>query len=246
MLAPSGAAAQIVNIERILAGEPRPGMEGAVQLSVGLRQGNTESERLEGNGLVRWRTGASVFQVVLGGAYEKARGNRVADNTLGHLRYGYLLDSGMRLEALLQLQRNEFVRLQQRMLIGAGLRLPLLSRDRGPGRGGGEDRVDIGLIVMHESEELRGLEGEPGWRGSLLLSIGWGLSETSSIGNQLYYQPLVDAPEDYRILNDFGLSVRVLGPLSAKIDARLVYDSRPPAQVKRTDLVLRNTLAIAF
>jgi hypothetical protein len=245
-LIPPMACSQIVNIERVLAGEPPEGMQGAVQLSIGLRQGNTESRRFEGDSLIRWRSGVTLFQIVLGGAYESAGGSRIADNTLGHIRYGYLFDTGFRLEALFQLQGNSFVRLQRRTLAGAGIRFPLLTRARAPARGAGEDRIDLGLVVMYESEELRGLESEPGWRASLLLSMGWGLSETASVGNQLYYQPLVDRPQDYRILNDFGLSVRVWGPISAKIDARLVYDSRPPAQVKSTDLVLSNALTVVF
>ncbi len=245
-LLPATTRSQIVNIERILAGEPPDGMQGAVQLTLGLRQGNTESRQLKGDSLIRWRSGVTLLQMLVGGTYESAAGSKIADNALGHLRYGYLFDTGLRLEVLVQLQKNSFIRLQRRTLVGAGIRFPLLTRARAPARGEGEDRIDLGLVMMYESEELRGLDSVPGWRTSLLLSTGWGLSETASVGNQLYYQPLVEDPQDYRVLNDFGLSVRVLGPISAKIDARLVYDSKPPAQVKTTDLVLSNSLAIVF
>lgn len=246
LLAPGAVHAQIVNIERILAGEPVPGLQGALQLTFGLREGNTESRRFEGNGLLRWRGGPTVVQIVLGGSYETARGRKVADSAIGHIRYGYLFDSGIRLEALLQVQQNAFLRLQRRTLVGAGVRLPLFSGARPTEGGGGQDRIDLGVIVMHESEDLRGPDSEPAWRASILLSFGWGLSESASVGSQLYYQPLMDDPADFRLLNDFGLSVKLLGPLSAKIDARLVYDSSPPPLVKRTDLVLRNSLAISF
>jgi hypothetical protein len=246
MLLPAGAGAQIVNIERILAGEPQPGVQGALQFSYGLREGNSESQRLESNGLIRWRGGPTIVQLALGGSYQTAGENKVAENALGHIRYGYLIGAGTRLEALLQVQQNQIVRLRRRVLIGAGARVRLMTINRGAESEAGAGRLDLGLVTMFEEEELRSGESNTAWRASLLLNAGVTLSETVVFGSQVYFQPVLDDPRDFRLLNDLGLTVRLLGPLSTQIDLRVVHDSRPPAAVKRTDVVLRNTLAISF
>jgi hypothetical protein len=236
-LFPRPAGAQIVNIERLLAGEPRPGLSGALQAGFGLKQGNSESAAVDGSGLLRWMGGRHLIQVVAAGAWEKAQGRRVADHAMGHLRYGYRLRPGLTLEALYQLQRDAFVRLRRRVLAGAGVRTIL--RADGP-------RLETGLILMYEQEKLRDDTSVPGWRGSLLLSVGWSLSPTATLGSQLYWQPRPSDPADFRVLYDLGIGVQLLARLSLRLDARLVHDGRPPAGVKRTDLSIRNALAIAF
>ncbi len=247
MAVPGGrASGQIVNIENILAGEPKPGIQAALQFGFGMKQGNSKFVQLEGSGLVRWRGGNQMVQVVLGGSYRTAQDRKVADNAIGHLRYGYIASPRLRVEVLAQVQRDAFLRLRRRVLVGAGFRTNLYSSPAAAATGGDpiERRLDLGLIVMHESEELQDEASEPGWRASVLVSLGWGLTETASLGSQIYIQPLLSDVGDVRVLSDAGLTVRLLGPLSTQVSARITYDSHPPAEVKTTDLLLRNTLVI--
>ncbi len=237
-LLPAPAGAQIVNIESILVGEPKEGLEGAVQIGFRLMEGNSEYRQLEGNSLVRWKGEGHIFQLVLGGMYRSAGEKKVADNSLGHLRYGHEISDRFRLEAFIQLQQNEFVRLNRRLLTGAGFRANLLGSER--------VRFNLGFILMREDEVLRNAASEPGWRASTLVSVGWELNSSAKLSGQLYVQPLLSDAEDFRILSDTGLTVQLLGPLSLQLSARVVHDSRPPDGVERTDLALRNTLAITF
>lgn len=250
LLLPAGAVAvraQIVNIENILAGEPREGVEAALQIGFELKQGNSEYRRMNANGLIRWHGGHQIIQVVLGGAYRTARGNKVEDNALGHLRYGYELSPELRLEALIQIQKDSFIRLQRRVLVGAGVRANIFS-SAGSSRSDTDERwrVDFGLIIMHESEILRDSASDPGLRASMLISASWNISATASLGSQIYVQPALQDLDDVRLLGDGSLTVKVLGPLSLQISTRIVYDSRPPLGVKNTDYLLRNTLVLAF
>ncbi|MFO7768774.1 MAG: DUF481 domain-containing protein [bacterium] len=238
------AGAQIVNIESILAGEPSPGVEGALSAGFDLSRGNSRARRLDGNGLVRWRRGDLILQLVAGGAYSEAGGVKVAENALGHLRLGWQTSRILRLEALLQVQQDTFIRLHRRVLTGAGLRLALYEGEKGVP---GDRRLDAGLILMHEEERLRDRpRPDPRWRVSVLLSTSWVLNETVEVGAQVYLQPLLDEPGDHRVLGDAGIMVRLLGPLSLQVQARVVHDSRPPTGVEPTDLTLRNVLGITF
>jgi hypothetical protein len=164
---------------------------------------------------------------------------------MGHLRYGLVSAGGARYEAFVQIQRNAFVRLRRRVLAGGGARLPLL-RTAGSDPGGGEAAIDLGLVVMHESEKLASLAGTDAWRASILLSARLGIAENATAGGQVYYQPRLTAWSDARVLADAGVTVRLLGPLSLMVEARVVHDARPPQDVKTTDLSVRNTLAVVF
>ena len=99
---------------------------------------------------------------------------------------------------------------------------------------------------MHENEVLHDALSEPGWRASFLVSAGWKLTPSAQLSSQIYFQPLLSDTGDFRVLNDTGMTVRVLGPLSLQVSLRLAHDSRPPAGVESTDLSFRNTLAITF
>ena len=239
--------AQIVNIENILAGEPREGVEAALQVGFELKQGNSEYRRMNASGLIRWHGGHQIIQVVLGGAYRTAQGNKVEDNALGHLRYGYELSPRLRLEALVQIQKDAFIRLQRRVLVGAGVRANIFS-SAASSRSDADERwrLDFGLIIMHEREILRDSASDPGLRASMLISANWNFSATASLGSQIYVQPALQDLDDVRLLGDGGLTVQVLGPLSLQLTARIVYDSRPPLGVKNTDYLLLNTLVLTF
>ena len=239
--------AQIVNIENILAGEPVEGVEAALQIGFEFKQGNSEYRRMNANGLIRWHGGHHTVQVVLGGAYRTAQDNKVEDNALGHLRYGYELSPGLRLEALVQIQKDAFIRLQRRVLAGAGVRANILKSDDSSLSDTDEGwRLDCGLIIMHESELLRDSSSDPGLRASMLISANLNFSATASLGSQIYVQPALKDLDDVRLLCDGGLTVTVFGPLSLQLTTRLVYDSRPPVGVKKTDYLLRNTLVLTF
>jgi len=250
LLLPAGAVAvraQIVNIENILAGEPVEGVEAALQIGFELKQGNSEYRRMNANGLIRWHGGHHIVQVVLGGTYRTAQDNKVEDNALGHLRYGYELSPGLRLEALVQIQKDTFIRLQRRVLAGAGVRANILKSDDSSRSDTDEGwRLDFGLIIMHESEMLRDSSSDPGLRASMLISANLNFSAAASLGSQIYVQPVLRDLDDVRLLCDGGLTVNVFGPLSLQLATRLVYDSRPPVGVKKTDYLLRNTLVLTF
>jgi hypothetical protein len=244
----AGVSAQIVNIENILAGDPEEGIEGVLQLGWELKEGNSEYLQMDASGLIRWHGGVHIVQLVLGGSYRTAQENKVSDSALGHVRYGYELSSRLRLEALVQVQKDAFIRLRQRVLVGAGVRANVLSSSPSSRADSArrENRLDIGLIFMHESEELRGAVSEPGMRASLLISTGLSLTETADLGSQIYIQPALSDLDDVRLLGDGGLTLKVLGPLSLQLIARVVYDSRPPPGVESTDYLLRNTVVLAF
>ncbi len=238
ILLPGRVGAQIVNIESILVDEPKEGVEGAVQIGFTLMEGNSEYRQLDGSSIIRWKGGEHIFQLVVGGSYKAAGEKKVADNSMGHFRYGYAVSDRVRLEALLQVQRNVFVRLNRRVLAGAGFRTNLLSSDLA--------RLDLGVILMHEDEVLHNALSEPGWRASFLASAGWKLTPSAQLSGQIYFQPLLSDTSDFRILSDTGVTVKVLGPLSLQVSLRWAHDSCPPAGVEKTDLSLRNTLAITF
>lgn len=239
LLIPSGAAAQIVNVESLLTGEPSPGLQGALQAGFTLIAGNSDARRADGSGLIRWRRERLLLQLVGSAARETARGVEVSDNALGHLRAGWQTSDRLRMEALLQVQRDDFLRLRRRILAGAGMRVGVA---RLPER----LRLDAALIVMREWERLAASEPAPDWRGSFLLSLGWTLSKGASVGAQIYLQPLLADFGDRRTLLDASLTARIAGSVSLVTALRVAHDSRPPAGVERLDTYLRNAVAVTF
>jgi hypothetical protein len=159
-----------------------------------------------------------------------------------HLRYTYLLyPRWMWLEGFFQVQNNPIMRLDYRLLTGAGARFPLLGNDTS------KVNLNIGAFLMHEYEEVgQREEVNRHLRASFVVHFSWALSATSSLVSTTYYQPVVFRAVDHRISTEWMLRADVWKNLSVSFTYNLFYDSRPPRRVPTTFYTLTPGLMYRF
>ncbi|MCC8360635.1 DUF481 domain-containing protein [Salinimicrobium sediminilitoris] len=139
-----------------------------------------------------------------------------------HGRFNYKFSQLFRFETFLQGQYNQLLVVEQRNLIGAGLRVKWIDKERFTGYAGNSYMYEM------ESSDQAGTTNY-NHRNSTYLTLSYtAKSQKFSIANTVYYQPLYRDISDYRILEQFRLDI----PLSTWLKVFTLYnyyfDSKTP------------------
>jgi hypothetical protein len=173
-----------------------------------------------------------------------------------HLRAVRQLRSPIYGEVFLQQEFNEFIQLNDRILVGSGLRIKWNELE-GFGKSSQELSLVTGVGLMWEREKIdagpEGTAGDPvhDELASLLRSTNYAVFDwapTSTIGFMIttYFQFDTQRLSDYRILASSTLKVSLSKRLSLTLDLNIRYDSEPPGEIEPLDLELRNGFSYTF
>jgi len=227
----------ILNVERLQRGDIS-GAHGEMGARFVLKSGNTDVLQLGGDLGAGFLADRHWIRFFTGMERLRQGGRDVLDNRYAHLRYSYRFSAPLSSFHFLQLQSNQNLLLQQRWLLGSGLRYRVLDGTRG--------RLDLGSGLMLEVERLAAGKLEPGEdpRTETLrmanLVVGSGtLGEGGRWTVVAYYQPDARHLVDYRLLGEMGLSAPITGALSMDMSLDWRHDSRAPAGLKKNDIGVR-------
>ncbi len=158
---------------------------------------------------------------------------RAINNNSFHLRYKYQLTSWLGLEIFSQREFNEFLRFENRFLLGVGPRFTIIKSDK--------VNLNIGTAYMYEFNEFVSDTAFQTFsdsgkktnthRSSSYLSIHVGLASNLKLFSSLFYQPAFKDFSNYRLLFDNSLFVMISKIVFLKISYILTYDSIPPETV---------------
>ncbi|MBT30365.1 MAG: hypothetical protein CMO01_11960 [Thalassobius sp.] len=159
-----------------------------------------------------------------------------------HIRYNYDINQTVVYEAFTQLQFDQVLRIQRRLLLGTGLRFNLLKDES-------EDDLSVGLTYMYEYEREKDTTAiHRDHRMSSYISAKKQFNESIALSLISYYQPLFNEFSDYRISLGAGLNFKILNKLAFVIDVNLNYDAKPVVDEDIPDLTysIRNGLSFKF
>jgi len=238
LLPTPGGAQTILNVERFQL-SAREGVHVELDLSGSGQAGNTRLLDARVQGILGVVTEHHWPRIILGGRYLRQGGQEpVLDNQFVQLRYSYLFSRQTRSFHFVQIQRNETLRLRERLLVGSGLQ-----RDFRPTE---VTSLSLGGGLMGEWEELDpdavGPQDEVSARALRMTVVGV-LRHTLASGPELvnisYVQPDISAFGDVRLLNDAALRVPLGSAVTAVLASEWRYDSRPPSVLGSHDLSVR-------
>lgn len=139
-----------------------------------------------------------------------------------HGRFNYKFNRLLRFETFLQGQYNQLLVVEQRNLIGAGLRVKLIDKERFSGYAGNSYMYEV------EFSERAGTT-HYNHRNSTYFTLSYSAkSQKFSIANTLYYQPLYRDLDDYRILEQFRLDIPLSNWLKVFTIYNYYFDSKTP------------------
>lgn len=271
---PRAAAASGLNVEQVRLHPEDDGLSGGVQFGVDFSAGNTNRLNLRSSASLAYRHGRHVAFLLGSSQYSTRtrpvdsisqlfrRESRFVNKGDAHLRYNYELLSWLTPEVFAQLERNEFLLLESRILFGIGPRFVLVHND--------EFNFALGSDYMLEYEALDAAQVVSPLppqtivhRWSSYLSLVYAASDRLRMSSTTYVQPRFDMFSDLRVLSEGTLDVTLIEPLSIRLNLRLRWDSEPsvfcstaigiggcPAgseqRLRELDVSIENSISISF
>jgi len=224
----SQIAYAIVDVEslRNRAGN-ETGYSSSGNLQASGASGNSDRADVSFSALLQYLGNGFSNLFVIGSEYGETSGNRSADEQLIHLRHTRVLTKRSDWEVFSQLQQNEFTRLEERTLLGSGIRL---------GFGDNLDsRLYLGLGAFYESTRNENESAREMGRSNIYVSHRKKTSKDISFITTAYLQNKLDDPDDQRAIGSFSMSIPATENLDFTISVNVEHDSRSPIGVEKTD-----------
>lgn len=243
LLAPDAAAQTILNVERLQPGDVQGwhwGVEGAFSVS----RGNTEYLDVLAGVVVGHRWSDDWLRAFVGYDYRSETDEGLERDQYLHVRYNHWLAARWQTFHFIQLQASHANLLQQRGLVGSGIRHRLVD---------GATTLDVGTGIMYEAEELdadRVVGDHPVdtevWRMANLIVAVRPLTESVRLVGVGYIQPDLSAFGDLRTLTDLSLQIALTENVDLTVRGEWRHDSRPPENVLSDDVVVRTGFTFSF
>lgn len=225
------------------------GFDASLQANVGIDKGNSDYLTLKTVARVDY-SGES-FKALLVGNGEYKEGNKevISDKGFAHLRGIVPLTQTIMAEAFVQKEYNEFIKLTDRNIAGAGLRIAALD-DRDEADSPARVFLFFGAGAMFEHEQFELDDGNlivtRLVRSTNYMTFNWLISETTYLKTVTYYQFDVAKAKDLRVLHESTLAFEILENLYFNVQFDYRYDSEPVSGVKKYDLEISNGITVNF
>jgi len=166
--------------------------------------------------------------------------NIITNKGFIHLRATKNVVTNYQMEVFTQYEFNEFLLLNDRYLLGAGLRTAFHKSELA------DTYLGIGLMVEKETYNLD-IDNEK----SLLRSTNYiknniALSSNIDLSNTCYFQIASDDLNDYRILYDGGLDFHVNDFFAFTIELNYRYDNDPQGELGNSYIQVTNGVTFNF
>jgi len=223
------AFSQVVNIESD-RGSEKQGIHGNSEVGLSLIKGNVQILQTQTALRLDYIKNHHHTMFIGSLSYAEEDEKTFQNESYVHLRWTSMWwrNRTIGTELFSQLQKDEFKLLRVRKLLGGGLRFTFF-----------KDILALGVGGMSDYEEIEGNKGgnlDP--RANSYLRLG---KEWKTVKGQIiaYYQPLFNNTSDYRILTTGSLEFKLDKVFSLVNELNYAYDTKPPEDVIKDDLMLR-------
>lgn len=233
-----------VNTEKYRTPETRQGLAGFLEASGTIKTGNADKTEASFDGRLDWKVETTTTFFVFQSEHEWINGERSSNEGLLHIRNVTIVYDDLSSEVFGQINYDKKILIDNRELIGAGLRYKLFDFEKSD--------IIVGTAYMFEHENynlpedlIHPTEAKVS-RWSNYISYYLHINPNVNIGGVVYYQPMFTNFSDYRLLTESSLTVKLTELLSASINFRLRHDFLPPDGIEQTDTKTDFGIALRF
>lgn len=203
------------------------GLSSAGHFDLSGTSGNSDKMNFSLSGILQYERASHSNLFVLGSEYGETSGNRNVDKQIAHIRHTRKINKNRDTEVFSQWQQNEFTRLEERTLIGGGIRIRRYQSAK--------TQLNLGLGGFYENETTEGNEKNEIGRTNIYLSFRHSMNNGGSIVSTSYLQNKLDDAKDKRAIGKITVSVPFSQYVEVILSVSVEHDSRPPSGVKETD-----------
>ncbi len=241
LLLPNFALGQ-VNIESIRNNDKEKPLWGEVKGGLELQRGNVDITSFDINFLIHFKNKKHHVFLQEKSAQGQQSDKKFKNNSFVHFRWTWMKWNIIGLELFTQLQQDEFKSLKIRQLNGGGLRTELIKKK--------DISLSLGSGAMYDHEKLLSGTKTTDIRSTSYLSAIKTFDEKkkSLILVTVYYQPLFNNPNDYRINLEANVRTDLITLWNVSLDNSInyMYDTNPPEDILTNDLIVKTSLVYSW
>ena len=203
-----------VNTESMRRDNNSPGVTHNMALDFSYFSGKSEVIQLMGSYQMDYLTNSNWYGFLTGQynrAFEKDKED-FSNKGFVHLRTARPIMARTDIEGFIQKETNHFIDLENRELLGGGLRINQF-----------ED-LYWGTGIMHEMEKYNNLEEQNFIKSTNYINYQVNVLEIIELQNVMYYQFKLENPEDYRILWNGNLTINASKGISFHMNTHYRFD----------------------
>lgn len=215
-----------------------PRLGGKISAGASMRSGNTRRASVNigfdaEKRTLQDRSGASVrFN------YAEESGKTTARNTYAALKYDYFFTSPYYGYLSAELLNDRFRDIDLRAVAGPGAGYQVWD---GPSK---SLLLELGFSLVRE--DLRSGRDESWVTARVGSNLSLGLTKDTSFADSLKAYSRVDEPENFQVRNEASLNSRLNSYWGLKLTNIIEYDSKPPVNIKKTDIYWILSLQYTF
>ncbi len=230
-----------INTEVMRKIKNQDGLSAQLDYNYNIIKGNSEYISHNANFKILYKKGK--FNSFLITNYEQKGTNNKQIINKGFMHLRSVRETGQKfsLESFIQNEFDNFLFIENRLLIGGGGRFLALNK---------EDKLTfyLGIGGMYEGEKysISSEKDKNLFRSTNYFTGTWMLDEKISLSYTQYLQFDTGRLSDYRLLTDLNLEVALLKRLSLVTIINYRYDNEPVLNLKKYDFSIINGLSINF
>lgn len=222
-----------INTEKFRMDSDSVGLTGIVDIDITAITGNTDLQFINLGGRLNYNWGESYTFFVADGGFGWDDGERIFDQALLHVRHVHSISELIQVEAFAQIDFNKSRLLTERELLGGGLRLRVMKSENIKLRVAASyfyevERYDVPENSVHGKNLFAN-------RISTYFTFEYEIKDDIKLISITYYQPQIGKLDDFRILSDNSLIIKLSSFVDLKTSFNLRYDAKPPETIKGTD-----------
>ncbi|MBE7414438.1 MAG: DUF481 domain-containing protein [Deltaproteobacteria bacterium] len=224
------------DIDAIDPATPRLG--GKISAGASMRSGNTRRASVNIGFDAEKRTLQDRSSASIRFNYAEENGRTTARNSYAALKYDYFLTSPYYGYLSAELLNDRFRDIDLRAVAGPGAGYQVWD-------GASKSLlIELGLSLVRE--ELRSGRDESWVTARVGSNLRLGLTKDTSFNDGLKAYSRVDEPENFQVRNEASLNSRLNSYWSLKLTNIIEYDSKPPVNIKKTDIYWILSLQYTF
>ena len=235
-----------VNTESMRSSSNQDGFQNKFDLDIGYEKANSEVLELSGQyrfDYIKQDNFHSFMVINLNNGYEKENDspkNIITNKGFVHLRATKNVLKNFQTEAFTQYEFNDFLLLNDRYLLGSGIRIGFnrnLLKKTYLGMGFMLEKETYNLDTVNEKELIRSTN---------YIRNNFLLNSNIEFNNTIYFQIATDDLNDYRILFDSNIEFHTNDFLSFSISLNYRYDNDPHGDLGSSYIQITNGLSFNF
>ena len=234
-----------VNTEGMRSEDNRDGFKNQFNLDMGFEKANSEFLELATKYRLDYIIQDNFYSFMIinfNSGYEKEDNSKniITNKGFIHLRTTKNILKNYQMEVFTQYEFNEFLLLNDRYLLGAGLRIGFNNNKLST------TYLGIGLMIENETYDLVVENEKSLLRSTNYIKNNFALSANIELNNTAYFQIASDDFNDYRILYDGGLDFHVNESFAFTFELNYRYDNDPHGNLGNSYIQISNGMSFNF